>query len=197
MPKRVLLVLSFLMSAAPAYGEGFFEIIYSPKVIHGEDLEDLLVEAPSYGVQFGYDTEILEAGVFFDIELGYEVSDHEIDVEDDPDYYYRSHRGFLGIRLKYGGWGYVEPYIGTGVMVYSYYEASDDAADALYSDYEIETNGSGLYTVIGVDFYFAKESSFSLGIEQRTMNFGVVDSETDADVDVEVKRLGVKISAMF
>ena len=190
-----ILVIAMLC-VTPLFAEGFFEITYGSGCIHSEDF-DALLEAPSVGFNFGYDTAVADTGIFFDLELGYEVSTHEIDGEP-SERTFRNHRGFIGGKIKYGGLGYVEPYVGFGVMAYTYYEASDAASAAMYPDFEIDKNLSGSYLVYGIDFFFNKEGWFALGVENRTMEYSVVDPDNSATTaDAAVERLAFKMMVLF
>ena len=189
--------------AAPLYSAGFFEIVYAPSTIQDKDFEDGLQNAPSFGILFGYETEIMATDVLFDLELGYEVSTHELKKPlDDPDYYFRNHRGILGMRVKYGGMKWVEPYIGIGSVVYAFYDNSDDLGEAPpgpnVPNFEIVSNFSGLYMVVGVDFFFSRKGNYSFGIEYRNMNYKVEDTDSGAtELDARVRRLAFKFSALF
>ncbi len=173
----------------PVYGKGFFEVLYAQKAVQGEDLDGILDDADSTGVAFGYDTEIAGSGVFLDIELGYEVGEHDLPAVTS----FRNHRGFLGMRLKYGGFGYIEPYVGYGVMAYAYYERQDSNPE----DLEITKNLSGSYLLLGVDFFFSKDGSFYIGLEQRTMQYTVAGVDSKTEYDIEVERLAFKIGILF
>jgi hypothetical protein len=200
----LIVVLLLLAGTTPLLAKGFFEVIYAPKVVQDDDF-DGLDDASGYGVMFGYDTEIFGTDIFFDVEFGYEVSTHEIDGAPSSDHWFRNHRGLLGVRLKYGGLGYVEPYIGVGLVAYAYYEASDEAAEDTVTyppdgapDFEITKNLSGSYFVFGVDFYFSKRGNFVLGVEQRTITYKTEDKD-DAGIklDADVSRLGLKLGVLF
>jgi hypothetical protein len=150
------------------------------------------------GLVFGYEAGILSTGACCDVELGYETSTQEVDALDDPDMYFRTHRGFLGLRLKYSGLGYIQPYFGGGVMAYAYYEASDALAALAVDDYEIAKNMSGSYTVCGIDFSYTADSMVAFGIEQRNMKFTTQDKDTGkTEQDADVRRLAIKVNIRF
>ena len=184
--------------SVPLYGAGFFEVVYAPSTIQDKDFEEGLKNAPSFGILFGYETEIMAADVLFDVELGYEISTHELNKPfDDPDYSFRNHRGFLGVRVKYGGFRWVEPYLGLGSVVYAFYDNSD-ALSEFSPNFEIASNFSGIYIVVGIDFFFSKKGNFSFGIEYRNMDYDVKDTDDgSAELDARVRRLAFKFSALF
>ncbi|MFH1706980.1 MAG: hypothetical protein ABIF71_03565 [Planctomycetota bacterium] len=196
---RVLMLVALLGAglAAPAGAGGFLDLVYAPATSQEGDF-DGLADAPSMGFIFGYEAGILSTDMCFNVELGYETGTQEIDALDDPDMYFRTHRGFLGLRLKYAGLGYIRPYFGGGVMAYAYYEASDDLAALGVDDYEISKNLGGSYTVFGIDFSYAADSMVAFGIEQRNMKFTTKDEDTgDIEKDADVRRLALKFNVRF
>lgn len=194
-------LIIWAVCAVPVWGAGFFEIAYAADTSHTKDFEDGLADAPGFGVFFGYETELVSSSVLFDLELGYEVSTHELKKPfDDPDYYYRNHRGVMGLRVKYGGLGWVEPYIGLGSIVYAFYDNSDKLADPPmdFPNFEIAKNFSGMYTVVGIDFFFSRQGNYSLGIELRTMDYSVKDTDDGSvESDIRVRRVAFKFSVLF
>jgi hypothetical protein len=196
---RVAVVAALLAAglAAPVSAAGFLELTFAPTTSQEADFKGL-ADAASMGMIFGYEADILSSDLCFDVELGYETGTQEVDALNDSDMYFRTHRGFLGLRLKYTGLGYVQPYFGGGSMAYAYYEASDDLAALGTDDYEISKNLSGSYTVFGIDFSYAKDGLVALGIEQRNMKFTTKDADTGKiEQDADVRRLALKLNIRF
>ena len=211
--RRAVIVSIFLITVAlvPAYSVTFFELIYSPTVTNIDDREDNddflnLLDSSSMGGLLGYSTEISSSKFYFDLEFGYEFSDHQLlRFEDNTNYLYRSHRGFMGVRFKSGHLVYVEPYIGGGVMAYSYLEMTDalenepfDAQGRDYHNYEIEKWFSGTYYVVGIDFFFSQKRNFSIGAEYRKFDFTLINKDIESDVlNSTVERTAFKLSILL
>jgi hypothetical protein len=199
---RKILVCGILLIAVnvlPVSAAGFFEVVYAPKTSQTDDLDGVLNDGLSYGIMFGYETEIMTSDVFFDVELGYELSEHEVDAFDDSSYYYKNHRGVIGVRFKYGGLGYVEPYIGFGKMAYIHYEASGDLKDAGFPSFKIETLFGGFYYALGVDIFFKEKGGFiALGLDYRALEYPLEDTDDGSiEIDGGAKRLAVTFTILF
>ncbi|MFC1582029.1 outer membrane beta-barrel protein [Planctomycetota bacterium] len=189
-----ILCILMLMVIGGLQAEGFFEVLYSAAAEQLED-RDGLDDASSIGIFFGYDTAIASTGLFLDIELGYEMSKHEIGSADDHEYYYNCHRGFVGVRVKWGGWQYVDLYVGTGIIPDAYYEASDTASDDGFLDLRIDKGFSGSYLVYGIDVFVPP--IVYLGIEQRTLAFDFKDDDDTMEGKAKIERLGFKLGVLF
>jgi len=178
-----------------ARGECFVALIYAGDTLQKDDLEAFLEEAPTYGLAFGYDTEVFGSGWFFDLEAGYEVSTHRLEGGAPDDHYYRNHRCTVGLRVKYGGLGFLEPYVGWGKLVYAVYDASD-ALSA--SNLELEKNFGGEYFSGGMDFYLTGEGTFCLGLEYRTTTCRLVAADDPSRrYDARVDRIAFILTLFF
>jgi hypothetical protein len=199
--KRIILILSVVLivcGALPLCAGGFFEVVYSMTAKQTDDFDDALDDAIAYGILFGYETEIGITDFFFNVELGYEISDHEVSSLDDSDLYYRNHRSIIGVRFKYGGLGYFEPYIGFGKMLYIYYEASSDLDSLGFPDFKIDNLFAGFYWVIGMDFYFKEDGFVAVGVEYRSLEYPLKEEGSGSmDPDAGTDRLGLKFLVMF
>lgn len=188
-----------LVLAAPAWGGGFFEIAFSGNVYQEEDFEKYFVDAPGFGLFLGYETEITYSRILLDVELGYELSQHELkEPWDDSDNYYKNHRGIMGLRVKYGGLDWIEPYAGAGAVVYAFYDNSDALDELDWPNFRIKGNFSGFYMVAGIDFFFSRKGNYAFGIEFRTMDFKVEDTDDGStELDSRARRLAFKFSAVY